>query len=74
VWPPEDQKLSDLVETYWTNFAKTGNPNGGDAPQWPQYDAKGGWQLMHLDVTSQAGPDQHRERDLFLQSVWVRKE
>ena len=26
-WRPEDYKLSDLMQTYWTNFAKTGNPN-----------------------------------------------
>ena len=29
-----DFKLADLIETYWTNFAKTGNPNG-NAVQWP---------------------------------------
>jgi para-nitrobenzyl esterase len=74
VWQPENQKLSDLIETYWTNFARTGDPNGGDAPQWPQYDGKTGWQLMHLDVNPQAGADQHRDRYLFLQSVWTKKE
>src|SRR6185437_6535165 len=25
---PEDRKLSDQMMTYWTNFAKTGDPNG----------------------------------------------
>lgn len=25
------------MKTYWTNFAKTGNPNGGTAPAWPAY-------------------------------------
>ena len=29
--------LADLMKTYWTNFAKTGNPNGGTAPAWPAY-------------------------------------
>ena len=72
-WQPEDYKLSDLVETYWTNFAKTGNPNGGDAPNWPQYDAADNWQIMHLDVDSHAGPDPYRERYLFLQSVWSKE-
>ncbi len=27
-----DTRLADLVETYWTNFAKTGNPNAKDIP------------------------------------------
>ena len=30
-----DTKLADLIESYWTNFAKTGNPNAGGLPQWP---------------------------------------
>jgi para-nitrobenzyl esterase len=29
-------KLADLMETYWTNFAKTGDPNAGELPDWPQ--------------------------------------
>ena len=31
-----DKKLADLMETYWTNFAKTGNPNSPGIPNWPQ--------------------------------------
>lgn len=32
-----DQKLSETMGTYWINFAKTGNPNGTNLPQWPAY-------------------------------------
>ena len=32
---PVDTKLAELMETYWTNFARTGNPNGDSAPVWP---------------------------------------
>ncbi len=32
-----DVKLADLIETYWTNFAKTGNPNSENLPKWPQF-------------------------------------
>ena len=71
-WQPEDYKLSDLVETYWTNFAKTGDPNSGELPKWPQYNEGDNWQIMHLDVDSKAGPDPYRARYLFLQSVWSR--
>jgi para-nitrobenzyl esterase len=34
-----DTALSDVMQTYWTNFAKTGNPNGGGMPHWPSFDA-----------------------------------
>jgi len=27
-WTPEDYQLSELISSYWTNFAKTGDPNG----------------------------------------------
>ncbi len=32
VWRPEDRKLSDQMMDYWTNFAKTGDPNGPGLP------------------------------------------
>ena len=67
---PEDYKLSDLIQTYWTNFARTGDPNGDPAPHWPRYDAAGNWQVMRLSPDPAAAPDQHRDRYLFLQQVW----
>ncbi len=72
VWQPEDRKISDLMQIYWTNFARTGDPNGGDAPKWPQYKGPE-WQVMHLDVDSHAAPDEHRDQWLFLQSNWGKK-
>ena len=33
-------KLSDTIVAYWTAFARTGNPNGGDAPKWLSYSAE----------------------------------
>jgi para-nitrobenzyl esterase len=39
-WLPttaDDASLSDLLQTYWTNFAKTGNPNASGLPDWPAW-------------------------------------
>lgn len=37
---PEDEVLSDALITYWTQFAKTLNPNGGNLPNWPAYSSR----------------------------------
>ena len=68
-WRPEDHQLSQQMQKYWTNFARTGNPNGDDLPPWPAYAPASGWQVMHLAPPPMAQPDEHRDRYLFLDSI-----
>ncbi len=34
---PSYKKLSNAMMTYWTQFAKTSNPNADGLPRWPRY-------------------------------------
>ena len=36
-WQEVDYQLATTMSSYWANFAKTGNPNGKDLPDWPAY-------------------------------------
>jgi para-nitrobenzyl esterase len=45
---PIDRQLSETIQRYWTNFAKTGNPNGNGLVAWPKTDGR----LSYLDFTS----------------------
>lgn len=60
-----DYRVSDQMQSYWTNFAKTGDPNGNGMPAWPLYGPPQ-YQVMHFNAQSKAEPDTTRERYLFL--------
>jgi para-nitrobenzyl esterase len=66
---PEDWKLSDAMMSYWTNFARTGDPNSGSLPAWPGYDKRGGYPVMHLDREIRSAPEMHRERFEFFDAA-----
>jgi para-nitrobenzyl esterase len=64
-WTAADRRISDQMSSYWTNFAKTGDPNGPGLPKWPRY-ASEDWPVMHLAPDTHANPDGERARYLFL--------
>ena len=37
-WSGSDRRLADQMARYWTNFAKTGDPNGSGLPSWPRFE------------------------------------
>jgi para-nitrobenzyl esterase len=58
-WRKADFDLSDQMSSYWSNFAKTGDPNRPGLPNWPKYDEKH-HEVMHLVTEPHAAPDQQR--------------
>jgi para-nitrobenzyl esterase len=45
-WSAADRQLATLMSRYWTNFAKSGDPNGDGLPHWPSFDGEA--KVLHL--------------------------
>jgi para-nitrobenzyl esterase len=60
---PEDQEVARMMNTYWANFARTGNPNGQALPEWPPYTPEKDELLeFRLDASALAIPDPKKAR------------
>jgi para-nitrobenzyl esterase len=51
-----DEAMSELMRTYWTNFARTGNPNGPGLQNWPGF-GEPTPQVLHIaSGSTRSGP------------------
>jgi para-nitrobenzyl esterase len=59
----EEKKIAKVLNSYWVNFAKTGNPNGEGLPEWPGYNIQN---EQILEIEYKGGivgkPDPRKER------------
>ena len=62
-----DKKLSEIMLSYWSNFAKTGNPNGEGLPIWEEYKHNG-------DGVMELGKHVGNIEDLYLNEYSVFEE
>jgi para-nitrobenzyl esterase len=67
---PDDQRISDAMAAYWTNFAKHGDPNGEGVPAWPAFSDKNPV-VMYLAKTPYTGPVPSEESLRVLDSYFA---
>jgi para-nitrobenzyl esterase len=58
---PEDKALSELMSSYWVNFATKGDPNGPGLSVWPAFDEKE-QKAMIFDKTPGARPHPNMDK------------
>jgi para-nitrobenzyl esterase len=60
---PEDLAVSRMMQSYWVNFARTGDPNGSGLPTWPRHVARKDQIFTFRPAGSAgAGPDIRKAR------------
>ncbi|MGA2400733.1 MAG: carboxylesterase family protein [Syntrophobacteraceae bacterium] len=67
----EDGKFSDRIISYWTNFAKTGDPNGNGLAQWPGYGTEHRRDYLYLGVEMRAGSRLDAELYRLIEKTWL---
>ena len=65
-WTPADHKVSSILQAYFANFIKTGDPNAKSLPEWKSLTAAEPIYFMFLDTNPRSEAEKTRARYLFL--------
>jgi para-nitrobenzyl esterase len=68
-WTPDDHAVSRVMQQYFANFIKTGNPNGSGLPTWPEFKTR---QRLTIDKHTRSEPEQVRQRYEFLEQFFIK--
>jgi para-nitrobenzyl esterase len=67
-WTEADYEVSRIIQGFFANFIRTGDPNGPDLPRWPETgaDPEGPVAFMRIEPEAASGVWPHRDRYLLL--------
>ncbi|MEO8886830.1 MAG: carboxylesterase family protein [Mucilaginibacter sp.] len=68
-WTAEDLKTSEVMQNYFANFVKTGNPNGPSLPVWNAMQSTANDKVMVIDANTHAIPDQTKARYDYMDGI-----
>ena len=70
-WNADDRVISNAVIDYWTNFAKTGNPNGAGLPTWRPWSASGRHSMHFAQSAPIIGTVSNLERLMIFDAIYA---
>ena len=69
-WTDLDRQVSQMLSSYWVNFARNGDPNGKGLAQWPVFDDRTSDRPMVLGDRAEVAPEPNRAQLAFFDSVY----
>ncbi len=68
-WTDLDHQVSDMLSSYWVNFATNGDPNGKGLAKWPAFDRKND-RPMVLGDQAEVAPEPNRAQLAFFEAIY----
>jgi para-nitrobenzyl esterase len=72
-WTQVDHQVSDMLSSYWVNFATKGDPNGKGLAKWPAFDDTKSDRPMVLGDRAEIGPAPDAARLAFFEQLYEKE-
>jgi para-nitrobenzyl esterase len=72
-WTDLDHQVSEMLSSYWVNFATSGDPNGKALPKWPAFVDRKSDRPMVLGDQAAIGPAPNGAQLAFFESVYEKE-